>query len=143
MSSDRTEARSISGHAAAVRRQRFGLLLTGVLVVAATGVSYLGTRDTWATAPAGRLSVDLPAPTTATADPAWDVELPPGSHRPEFQTSCVICHSPRLALNQPPFRREKWAEIVHKMVTAYGAPLNPSDEAQVVDYLVAVRPAGP
>ncbi len=62
-------------------------------------------------------------------DPAWDIELPEGPHRDEFQTSCLICHSARLPLGQPPFDREKWAEIVHKMVAVYGAPMTPEDES--------------
>ncbi len=77
------------------------------------------------------------------ADPAWDIEMPEGPHRDEFQTSCLICHSARLPFSQPTFRREKWVEIVHKMVDAYGAPLTPEEESQVVDYLLAVRPPRP
>ena len=70
-------------------------------------------------------------------------KCPEGPHRDEFQTSCLICHSARLPLGQPPFHREKWVEIVHKMVAVYGAPLTPEDESQVVDYLLAARPPGP
>ena len=76
-------------------------------------------------------------------NPAWDIELPAGPHRDEFESSCLICHSARLPLGQPGFRREKWAEIVHKMVAAYGAPVTPRQEAEVVDYLLAIRPPGP
>ena len=61
----------------------------------------------------------------------------------DFQTSCVICHSARLPLSQPPFPREKWVEVVHKMVDAYGAPMTPEEESHVVDYLLAARPPGP
>jgi hypothetical protein len=77
------------------------------------------------------------------ADPAWDIELPEGPHRDEFQTSCLICHSARLPLGQPRFGRERWAEIVHKMVAAYGAPVTTEQQVEVVDYLLAVRPPGP
>jgi mono/diheme cytochrome c family protein len=83
------------------------------------------------------------APPGEEADPAWDVELPEGPHRDEFQTSCLICHSARLPLGQPRFGRERWAEIVHKMVAAYGAPVTPEQQDEVVDYLLAVRPPGP
>lgn len=137
--------------ASAVRRQRIGLTLTVVVGLFATGVSYVGTRDTW-------VSVAPPADETGTqakaepkagvaldslaADPAWDIELPVGPHRDEFQASCLICHSARLPLNQPQFGREKWAEIVHKMAAVYGAPLNADDEARVVEYLLAARPPG-
>ncbi len=39
--------------------------------------------------------------------------------------------------------REKWVEIVHKMVAVYGAPMTPEEESHVVDYLLAARPPGP
>jgi hypothetical protein len=65
--------------------------------------------------------------------------LPPGPHLAEFQVACTTCHSTRLALTQPSFPKAKWGEVVHKMVATYGAPLNAADEAQVVDYLAAIR----
>jgi hypothetical protein len=77
------------------------------------------------------------------ADPAWDINLPEDPHRDAFQTSCLICHSARLPLGQPRFGRDKWAEVVHKMVAAYGAPLTPQEEGEVVDYLLVARPPGP
>ena len=140
MSSNLVAGGSTPGHGAeATRRQRFGLLLAGVLAVIATVVSHFGTTDTWEPAsspPGDRIEVASLVP----ADPAEDIELPPGPNRSEFQTSCLICHSARLPLGQPPFPRKKWGEIVHKMVAAYGASLTPADEPRVVDYLLAVRP---
>ena len=85
----------------------------------------------------------LVATSGVAADPAWDIELPEGPHRDEFQTSCLICHSARLPLGQPPFGREKWAEIVHKMAAVYGARLTSEDESHVVGYLLAARPPAP
>jgi cytochrome c5 len=126
----------------ATHRQRFGLIVTVVLGLIAAGVSYLGTRNTWVT-PDSRPR-DEPAAVSAMAtDPAWDVELPEGPSRDEFQASCLICHSARLPLGQPKFRREKWAEIVHKMVAVYGASMTPIEETRVVDYLLVVRPPAP
>ena len=66
-------------------------------------------------------------------------ELPPGPHRENVAASCTICHSTRLLMNQPPFPREKWSEVVHKMTAVYGAPIAPEEETLLVDYLVAVR----
>ena len=126
----------------AVERQRFGLILVVVLGVIAAGVSYVGTRDAWVSADR-RPDAEAVAAVGAAADPAWDIELPEGPHRTDFQTSCLICHSARLPLGQPPFPKEKWAEIVHKMVAVYGAPINPEDESHVVDYLLAARPPSP
>jgi hypothetical protein len=126
----------------ATRRQRFGLSLAVGVGLIAAGVSYFGTRDAWVTADRGSDS-DVLATSGAGADPAWDIELPEGPHRDEFQTSCLICHSARLPLGQPPFGREKWAEVVHKMEAVYGAPITSEDESHVVDYLLAARPPVP
>ena len=71
--------------------------------------------------------------------PYDDVELPSGPHVQTFQTACVICHSPRLALNQPTLSQEKWTEVVHKMVAVYGEPIVPADERLIVEYIVAVQ----
>jgi hypothetical protein len=124
------------------RRQRFGLTLAVALALTATAFSYFGTRDTWLT-PGRRPDVTLASLSTTEMDPAWDLDLPQGPNRQEFQTSCMICHSARLPLGQPRFKREKWVEVVHKMVAAYGAPLTPEDEAKVVEYLLVARPPGP
>jgi hypothetical protein len=138
-----TEGNAPSGHDAdAIYRQRFGLILAVGVSLIAAGISYVGTRDTWVTADR-RPDSEVEATSSAALDPAWDLELPEGPHRADFQTSCLICHSARLPLSQPPFRREKWAEVVHKMVDAYGAPMTPEDESHVVDYLVVARPPGP
>jgi len=66
-------------------------------------------------------------------------DLPPGPHRDSFVSHCTFCHSPRLVANQPPFPREKWSEVVHKMVTAYGAPVTQAQEPRIVDYLMTYR----
>jgi cytochrome c553 len=66
-------------------------------------------------------------------------DLPPGPHRDSTLTACTICHSTQLVLNQPPFPRAKWAEVVHKMVAVYGAPIPPEEEPRLVDYLTSVR----
>jgi mono/diheme cytochrome c family protein len=143
MSPEPTPDRTTSGHDAdATGRQRFGLVLAVALGLIATGFSYWGTRDTWVAADR-RSEVTPVALSGAEADPASDIELPQGPHREEFQTSCLICHSARLPLGQPPFGRDKWAEVVHKMVAAYGAPLTPQEEGEVVDYLLVARPPGP
>lgn len=125
-----------------VRRRWFGLLLVGGLGVLAAGVSFIGTKETWSTAK-GPPELGVEDSSRVAADPAWDFELPPGPHRAQFQTSCLICHSARLPFGQPVFHREKWTEIVHKMTAVYGAPMAPADETKVVDYLTAVMPPTP
>jgi len=121
----------------AIRRQRSGLVILAALGLIAGGVSYFGVQGSW------RPAV-LPAPaSTAGAELVIDeLALPPGSHRETFQVACIICHSARLPLTQPQLNREKWTEIVHKMVTAYGAPVAPEEETQIVEYLVTVQEPG-
>ena len=143
MSPEPTAESNTRGHFTdATRRQRFGLALAIVLGLIAAGLSYSGTKDAWVVADR-RPDPEVVAMSGVAADPAWDIELPEGPHRDEFQTSCLICHSARLPLGQPPFDREKWAEIVHKMVAVYGAPITSEDESRVVDYLLAARPPAP
>jgi hypothetical protein len=143
MSPEPTTTRRVSGRDAdATRRQRFGLDFALALGLIAGGISYVGTRGDWVVADR-RPEVTPVVFSAVEADPAWDIQLPEGPHRDKFQTSCLICHSARLPLGQPGFGRKKWAEIIHKMVAAYGAQLTPQQEAEVVDYLLAVRAPGP
>jgi hypothetical protein len=118
----------------AARRQRNGLIVLVALGLVAGGVSFQGTRASW------QAAVLRNAANAAGADGTIDVmALPMGPHQTEFQAACVICHSARLPLTQPYLNRDKWTEIVHKMVTAYGAPATPQEEAQIVDYLLAIQ----
>ena len=64
-------------------------------------------------------------------------DLPPGSGQDSFATQCVICHSARYVLNQPTFPRKIWTAEVHKMVKGYGAPIDPEQEKEIVNYLVS------
>ena len=144
MSAEPTAAHTTPGRhdADATRRQRFGLVLTAALGLIAALVCYLGIQDTWIVVDR-RPDREVAATPAVAVDPAWDIELPEGPNRDEFQTSCLICHSARLPLGQPPFGREKWAEVVHKMAAVYGAPINSEEESRVVDYLLAARPPTP
>jgi hypothetical protein len=119
------------------RRRQVILVLFIALFAASAVVSYFSIRETWAMPqqPDGASSANV------VVIPE-DAALPAGPHRAEFQTSCLICHSARLPLGQPPLTEAKWAEIVHKMVAAYGAPLEKADEADVVEYLVAMQRNG-
>jgi mono/diheme cytochrome c family protein len=64
-------------------------------------------------------------------------DLPPGPGQDALATQCVICHSPRYVLNQPVFPRKVWTAEVHKMVKGYGAPIDPTQEKVIVNYLVS------
>jgi hypothetical protein len=120
-------------NANATGRQRFGLLLSGTLLLASGAASYYAVRGSW---PISLRSDEAPPTATMTFG---EVVIPPGPHREAFQTNCVICHSPLLPLNQPTITQKQWTEVVHKMVSAYGAPMTPDDETHVVEYLTAVQ----
>jgi mono/diheme cytochrome c family protein len=122
------------------RPQRVAIVLTVLVGVIATAVAYLGTREgTQApvSPPAAPAGATLPLETVVL--PHDEPDLPPGPYQRTFATSCTICHSTRLVMTQPPFPRKTWEEEVHKMVKTYGAPINPDEEEQIVDYLMTVR----
>jgi hypothetical protein len=114
--------------------------LAVVLLVAAGWVSWLGIRGPRQALPESASEPrHLKGPVVRIELPHLDLELPPGPHRDRFQVACTVCHSPRLAFTQPGFPEKKWAEVVHKMVAVYGAPLSPTEEGEIVAYLAAVR----
>ena len=86
----------------------------------------------------------IPLSQLSTLQPVKDIELeyhtpqmPPGPGHEQFVTQCVVCHSPRYVLNQPILPRKTWTAEVHKMVKAYGAPITPVEEKDIVNYLVS------
>jgi cytochrome c5 len=58
-----------------------------------------------------------------------------------INNNCLACHSADHILYQPSLSKEAWEEVVHKMVTAYKAPISSEDEKQIVDYLVKTKSA--
>ena len=106
-----------------------------------TLVAFLGFR--FAPAPIGTMSTSL-QPRADGAEfqrivlPHDEPELPPGPGRTEFATNCIICHSARYVSMQPLFPRKVWKAEVQKMVDAFKAPISEHDQAQVVNYVVAV-----
>ena len=106
-----------------------------------TLVAYLGFH--FALAPVGTMSTSL-QPKADGAEyqrivlPHDEPELPSGPGRTEFVTNCIICHSPRYVSMQPSFSRKVWKEEVQKMVDAFKAPISEHDQAQIVNYIVAV-----
>jgi len=120
--------------------QRVAIVLTVLVGAIATAVAYLGTRESTrgtVSPPVALLDTTLPVETIVL--PHDEPELPAGPHQRTFLVSCTICHSTRMVLTQPPFRREQWAEVVHKMVKTFGAPITPESEGRIVDYLTTVR----
>jgi hypothetical protein len=131
-----TEGSTTVGH------RTFPILLVVVVLLLAAGawVSWLGTRGQTYTDAQPAVEPPHPAgPIVRIELPHEDMELPPGPHRERFQVACTICHSPRLAFTQPHFPEKKWAEVVHKMVAVYGAPISPQEEREIAGYLTAVH----
>lgn len=56
-----------------------------------------------------------------------------------FSNNCLLCHSARYVLMQPPLSKTVWQNEVKKMVQAYGASISDQDQAFIVDYLLAVN----
>jgi hypothetical protein len=72
--------------------------------------------------------------------PASDAMFP-GPGADAINNNCLACHSADHVMNQPLLSEEGWKEVVHKMVTAYKAPIAPDDEKLIVEYLVKVKSA--
>jgi hypothetical protein len=62
-----------------------------------------------------------------------------GAGADAINNNCLACHSADHVLNQPLLSKEKWEEVVHKMVTAYKAPISADDEKQIVEYLAKTK----
>jgi len=134
-----SDSRSIESPRQTRRAAILWTVIVGILTTLAAVVSFRG--QALVTTPP-----EAPAPVTPPQGPVYTLvlphdppELPPGPHRDQVAISCTICHSTRLLLNQPSLPRAKWAEVVHKMVANYGAPIPSEEEPQLVEYLVTVR----
>lgn len=53
--------------------------------------------------------------------------------------NCTGCHSSAFITAQPKLSRATWAAEVAKMRKVYHAPIDPADDAKLVDALVALR----
>lgn len=51
--------------------------------------------------------------------------------------NCLACHSAAMITAQPRFSRTQWAETITKMRSVYAAPIDPADDAAILDWLVA------
>ena len=67
--------------------------------------------------------------------PKAATELRPGPGREKVQGYCGVCHSVDYIVMQPPFAKEKWGEIVAKMIKAFGAPIPKDAREEIVGYL--------
>ncbi|HJT07271.1 MAG TPA: cytochrome c [Stellaceae bacterium] len=53
------------------------------------------------------------------------------------ESQCAACHSLEYIRTNSPFMTQKvWEAEVHKMIKAFGAPIEPADAQTIIDYLV-------
>ncbi len=69
--------------------------------------------------------------------PEVRIDLKPGPGRDKTTAYCTACHSLDYITTQPAFTREKWGEIVTKMVKVFGAPIPPDAAKEITAYLGA------
>jgi cytochrome c553 len=51
--------------------------------------------------------------------------------------NCLACHSAAMITAQPRLSRVQWGETIAKMRTVYAAPIDPTDDKAILDWLVA------
>lgn len=71
--------------------------------------------------------------------PQYPPQIPPGPNLEVYRKYCLTCHTARYISMQPRFPKTVWQSEVKKMVDAYGAQIPDTDQALIVEYLVAVR----
>jgi cytochrome c553 len=83
---------------------------------------------------------DLPAPKSVKVEfPSDDKQFPGGAEADAINNNCLACHSADMVLNQPPLPKATWEAEVHKMISAYKAPVDDADVAQIVAYLAKTK----
>ena len=88
----------------------------------------------FAAAHAAPVSFTLPDETAA---------FKPGANLDVVQGNCGACHSADYIQTQPrgpKFGKDFWQAEVTKMITVFGAPIEPKDVPAIVDYLTANYP---
>jgi cytochrome c553 len=71
--------------------------------------------------------------------PSGDSLFPGGEKADAINNNCLACHSADMVLNQPALPRTTWEAEVHKMIKAYGAPVDDADVPAIVDYLASTK----
>ncbi len=80
-------------------------------------------------------ALDVELPFNARMYPALGRGAPP----PEaINNNCLACHSIELVMTQPKLTRPEWTAEVTKMRSTYKAPVDPADDAAIIEWLVAM-----
>ena len=66
-------------------------------------------------------------------------DFPPGPGVEAVKKNCLLCHSPRMILYQPPLSKETWTKEVDKMMNVFKAPVAKEDVPAIIGYLTHVR----
>jgi cytochrome c553 len=71
--------------------------------------------------------------------PAGDSLFPGGASAEAINNNCLACHSADMVLNQPALPKATWEAEVHKMISAYKAPVDDADVPAIVAYLEKIK----
>ena len=88
------------------------------------------------------LSYSAMADPTSSGSTSFVFPSDPFSYQPGPGSSiassyCGMCHSAEYVYMQPPHSKEQWADIVHKMKSAFGCPIPEDQIPTLVTYLVS------
>jgi sulfite dehydrogenase (cytochrome) subunit B len=79
------------------------------------------------------LGLALALPAFADED---SIKLKPADGHELVETNCSVCHSlDYIPMNSPFLAAKGWDAEVHKMIKAYGAPVEEKDAQTIIDYL--------
>ncbi len=67
--------------------------------------------------------------------PFGSSDFPPGPGVDAVKKNCLLCHSPRMILYQPPLTKETWTNEVDKMMNVFKAPVVKEDVPAIIGYL--------
>ncbi len=77
---------------------------------------------------------------TSVVLPPDDVQFP-GANADAVNANCLACHSASMTLAQPKRSAAEWTETVHKMQTAFKAPIEDDQVPAIVAYLSGLKPS--
>lgn len=117
----------------------FGYILLGIVAMSALAYGCFTLMVRLIPAGEPRALVAKPFNDPKDFTPCEPNVLPAGPHQDEFANNCIACHSTRLTMTQPNFTAAKWGEVVKKMISVYGAKIDPPMETQIVEYLSSVK----
>lgn len=118
-----------------------GKLMIGLALMVAAGAVSAGTASS--AHPPRKASVK-PAPRLAfrnvrvSLPQDFDVEYPAGPGVDAVNANCRACHSPSMALTQPPLSAEEWHKEVRKMIDVYKAPIPEDQVGAITGYFAAL-----